>query len=253
MNYKVDPAYASQKNEVLGLLENFESTGTLMGKGDRNKIKLFELQGKDINVKSFKIPNAFNKIAYRFLRKSKAQRSFLYAQKLLGKGIETPHPVAYLEKNSSLAFLESFYVSEHLHYDITYRELVQQPEFPENEKILRAFTRFTFKMHEQQVEFLDHSPGNTLIKLNNGDYRFFLVDLNRMNFRKLDFKARMKNFSRLTPKKEMVEVMANEYAKLIDKPEAEVFDKMWFYTKKFQEKYFRKQAMKKKFKRRIKF
>ncbi|GHA43899.1 hypothetical protein GCM10007103_26390 [Salinimicrobium marinum] len=103
-------------------------------------------------------------------------------------------------------------------------------------------------LHEKEVEFLDHSPGNTLIKKKGEGYLFSLVDLNRMNFRSLDFDTRMKNLSRLTPKKEMIVIIANEYAKLFKKPEAEVFEKLWFYTTDFQARFQRKKILKKKLK-----
>lgn len=247
MKITFHPAFNSQETQIRDYIENFRNAGTYLTDG-RNSIKLFKLGDKTINIKSFKVPNAINKVAYRFFRKSKAERSFAYAEHLLSKNIGTPQPIAYAEEKSAVAFQRSYYVSEHLEYDLTYRELVQEPDFPDNEKILRAFTRFTYDLHEKGVEFLDHSPGNTLIQLNGGAYKFFLVDLNRMNFKELNFEDRMKNFSRLTPKKEMVEIMANEYSHLINKPEAEVFGKMWLYTVQFQEKFHRKQRLKKKIK-----
>jgi len=235
-----------KKEAVLNYLKNFNSKGESLNDGQRNSIKIFDLEGEKINIKSFKIPNAVNKIVYRFFRKSKAERSFQYANHLISNKIGTPFPIAFAENKSGLTFKDSYYVSEHLDCDLTFRELVTNPDYPNHEEILRAFTRFTFNLHEQEIEFLDHSPGNTLIQLNNGDYKFFLVDLNRMNFNKLNFEERMKNFARLTPKKEMIEVMANEYAHLINKPEAEVFEKMWFFTNQFQEKFQRKKELKKK-------
>lgn len=234
--------------EIRDLLQNFDERGEPLGSGARNKIRLFELQGMKVNVKSFKMPNAVNKVAYRFFRKSKAERSFTYAQHLLKKGIGTPRPIAYAEEKPGISLTNSFYISEQLKYDLTYRELVQQADYPNREEILRAFTRFTYHLHEKGVEFLDHSPGNTLIQLNNRDHQFFLVDLNRMNFKELSFEQRMKNFSRLTPRKEMVKTMASEYAGLIDKPEKEVFQKMWQYTKEFQKSFQRKKKIKKKLK-----
>ena len=92
-------------------------------------------------------------------------------------------------------------MSRHLDYELTYRELVTDPAYPDHENILRAFTRFTFELHEKQIQFLDHSPGNTLIKKVDGDYQFFLVDLNRMNFKELNFEERMLNFSQADSKK----------------------------------------------------
>ncbi len=71
--------------------------GILFGDGQRNKIKLFELEGKTINIKSFKIPHLINKIAYKYFRKSKARRSYEYANRLIENGIGTPQPIAYAE------------------------------------------------------------------------------------------------------------------------------------------------------------
>ena len=247
MKFIISKSYKSSEREVLRCLERFEE-GALLGDGARNKIRLFPLGDKELNIKSFKIPNIVNKLAYRFLRKSKAERSYEYAQRLLSKGIGTPYPIAYAEELQGLYFKRSFYISEHLACDLTYRSLVQDRHYPDWENILRAFTRFTWELHEKHIEFLDHSPGNTLIRKGESGYEFFLVDLNRMNFREMDFEARMKNFSRLTPQKEMVEIMASEYARLSNMPEAAVFEKMWFYTTDFQERFFRKKALKKKLK-----
>lgn len=68
-----------------------------------------------------------------------------------------------------------------------------------------------------------------------------------MSFFELDFDARMKNFSRLTPKKEMVRTMSREYAELIGRDFEEVFQRMWFYTERFQEKFHRKKRLKAKY------
>lgn len=248
MKIELVPLFEDHKREILYYLENYERLGTLIGEGTRNKIKLFNLEGKIINIKSFKIPNKFNQVIYKYFRKSKAERSFNYAQFLISKNIGTPSPIAYAENNSSAFFRESYYISEHLEFDLTYRELVTHSDLKNHEQILRAFTRFTYKLHENQIEFLDHSPGNTLIQVNDNSYDFFLVDLNRMNFKRLNFNERMKNFSHLTPKREMVEVMADEYSKLIKKDSGIVFEKMWFYTSQFQERFLRKKKLKKKFK-----
>ncbi|MFV5701132.1 lipopolysaccharide kinase InaA family protein [Flavobacterium sp. XS2P12] len=230
------------------MIEDFDSSGVLFGDSQRNTIKLFDLEGKTVNIKSFKIPNVINQVAYKYFRKSKAKRSFEYANKLLENGIGTPQPLAYAENFTLLGLEKSFYCSEHLQAELTFRELVQNPDYPDHENILRQFTKFTFDLHQKGIEFLDHSPGNTLIKKGSQDqYEFFLVDLNRMNFHDdMDFDSRMKNFHRLTPKIEMIAVMSEEYARLYNKKYDAVFDKMWFYTNDFQLKFHRKIARKKK-------
>jgi hypothetical protein len=237
------------KEEVLLLIQNFKSSGKLFGDGKRNIIKLFELDGITINIKSFKIPNLINKIAYKYFRKSKARRSFEFAALLLEKGIGTPQPIAYLENHSWIGLKDSYYVSEHLQCDLTYRELVEIPDYPDHENILRQFTRFSYNLHQKGIEFKDHSPGNTLIKkTTDGKYEFFLVDLNRMNFHQtMSFDLRMKNLCRLTPVKEMIAVMSNEYAKISGESEALIFETLWNKTTDFQEKFYRKKRLKKRY------
>ena len=239
----------SYNSNLSNCIKNFNSDGVLFGDGKRNKIKLFEFEGQTINIKSFKVPNFINKIAYKYFRKSKAKRSFEYANKLLENGIGTPQPIAYFENYDFVGLNDSYYVSEHLECDLTFRELVENPDYPDHNNILTHFIRFSYQMHQKGIEFLDHSPGNTLIKKKMDEsYDFYLVDLNRMNFHQtMNFELRMKNLSRLTPKKEMVAIMSEEYAKLYQKSEKEVFEKMWYYTNEFQEKYYRKKRLKKRF------
>lgn len=250
MNFKVNPIFTKETASILDIINSFNNKGIVFGNGQRNIIKLFDLNDKTINIKSFKIPNLINKIAYKYFRKSKARRSFEYATILLNKGIGTPQPLAYLENFSWLGLRDSYYVSEHLVTELTFRELVEVSDYPDRENILRQFTKFSFELHEKGIEFLDHSPGNTLIKKNlDGNYDFFLVDLNRMEFHdKMTFEMRMKNLCRLTPLKEMVAVMSNEYARLSHEPEQKIVDTLWKYTADFQEKFYRKKRLKKKLK-----
>lgn len=250
MNFKINPIFTDETASILAIIKAFNTSGTIFGNGQRNIIKLFELNDKTINIKSFKIPNLINKVAYKYFRKSKARRSFEYATILLEKGIGTPQPIAFLENFNWLGLRDSYYVSEHLVTELTYRELVEIPDYPDHENILRQFTRFSFDLHERGIEFLDHSPGNTLIKKITEDrYDFFLVDLNRMEFHDtMSFEMRMKNLCRLTPIKEMVAVMSNEYAKLYGESEQKTFDTLWKYTADFQEQFYRKKRLKKKLK-----
>lgn len=234
--------------DIDGFINAFETTGTPYGNQDRNSLKLFKLDVLTLNIKSFKIPNIVNQIAYRFFRKSKAQRSYEYANKLLELKIGTPQPIAYYEFKSLFVFKKSYYVSEHLDCDMTYRELTKDFNIPNYEAILRAFTRFTYSLHQKNIHFLDHSPGNTLIKKIGDMYHFYLVDLNRMRFGPMDFETRIKNFSRLTTHKSMVEVMSDEYAKCSGEEYQKIFDLMWQETEAFQEKFKRKKRIKERFK-----
>ncbi|MCF6222868.1 MAG: Kdo domain containing protein [Flavobacteriaceae bacterium] len=231
-------------DDFIDIIENFEPKGEVIDDRGRNKIKIFKVKEHIINVKSFKVPNLINKVVYKYFRESKAERSFKHANILLDKGIGTPKPFAYYEFTTALYFKKSYFFSEHLNYDLTFRELTGNIKYPDYENILRQFTRFTFQMHELGIYFKDHSPGNTLIVKQGKNYEFYLIDLNRMVFHELDFNARMKNFSRLTSEKEMVKMMSKTYAKLSGVDFEKNFDKMWFYTKQFQEKFHKKKRLK---------
>ncbi len=237
-NFKQNEAFLDD------IISNFDIKGEDYGNQDRNSLKLFELEGKTINVKSFRVPNLVNQIAYKFFRKSKAQRSFEYGKKLQSLNIGTPQPIGYYEFKTSFLFKKSYYISEQLDCDLTYRELTIDLDYPNHEEILRAFTRFTFRLHENNVQFLDHSPGNTLIKKTAEGYDFYLVDLNRMKFQKMDLETRIQNFAKLTTHKSMVKIMSDEYAKCCSINSEDIFEMMWKFTQDFQDRYWRKQRIK---------
>lgn len=235
------------KSSIKETLDRFYIEGELIGSGYRNVIKILDIDGDKYNIKAFKIPNLVNKIAYRFFRKSKAERSFLYAEKLLASGVLTPLPESYVEYKTPFSFGKSYYISKQLVYDFTIRKLIDEPECDDYDNILRQFTQFTFHLHEKGIHFLDHSPGNTLIKKESDTYEFYLVDLNRMEFKTLSYDERLANFARLSPKDYMLDIISDEYAKLINKPHAEVRERMYFFSKKFSSGFKKKEAFKKKY------
>ncbi|MDH5412908.1 MAG: Kdo domain containing protein [Flavobacteriaceae bacterium] len=247
MNIMLNKNFENLKNDLFEIISNYSNFDNAFGTGKRNSLKKIDLGDRVIVVKSFKIPHPINKFVYRFLRSSKAQRSYEYATKLIELGIKTPTPIAFIEHFSILGLFKSYYISEFVDYTLAFRDLINQPNYPKREKILRAFTKFTFDLHQKGIRFLDHSPGNTLIVEKNNEYNFYLVDLNRMNFGDLNYNERMKNFSRLTPRKEMFEIMSDEYAKLYGKEQETVFESMWDFRKKFEVKLIRKKRLKKLF------
>lgn len=235
-NFVVHPDYSHLSSNLRKVLNEFSKTGEYVTKGGRNEIKKTVVDDVSLNIKKFKTPNAIQSLVYKYLRKSKAKRSYEYALKLIGFGIKTPSPIAYLETFSG-GLKESFYVSGQIDYDFDFRKLIHHPKFKDRNEILRQFTQFTFKLHENGVNFLDHSPGNTLIiEREEGEYDFYLIDLNRMRFESMNFEKRMHNFRRLWLSKRMIKVMATEYANLYDKSVEETEALMSKYSRAFQKK-----------------
>ncbi|MDA0326591.1 MAG: Kdo domain containing protein [Bacteroidetes bacterium] len=215
MKIVFNKSYEPLRSKVMNFIKNFETQGLQLGNPKRNSIKVFDSDGLKLNIKSFKIPNLFNRFVYDTFRKSKAERSFNYANRLLDMGIGTPRPVAYIQNSSFFSFKESYFISEQLDSDYTFRDLSQNFDLENREQILKAFTRFTFNLHEKGIYFLDHSPGNTLIKIVGDSYKFYLVDLNRMEFKALSLTERIQNFSRLTPDRNVISILSKEYARCI--------------------------------------
>ena len=247
MKYHIAATYQDKADHILDIVTHFESRGKKFDERDRNSLKLFEVDGETINVKSFKVPNLINKIAYRYFRTSKARRSFEYANRLLENGVHTPAPIGYFEERG-LFFGRSYYVSKHLSYDLTYRELIRDSEYVGDVKLLSAFAKFTHSLHKKNIHFLDHSPGNTLITIKDNAYDFYLVDLNRMEFGPMDFKTRMSNFRRLSAIESQVHVMADAYASASGEDPTLVFETMWQGIQDFQKGFHRKKRLKKKLK-----
>ncbi|MCR5862148.1 lipopolysaccharide kinase InaA family protein [Flavobacterium sp. J372] len=246
----VNPLYDSKKEQLLQLADNFEQEGKILVKGSRNIIKTNYLEGDKVNIKYFKKPNFFNAIVYSLIRPSKARRSFEYAQYLLKNGILTPQPLAYIEEKSGAGLGESYYICRHIDYDFTFRELIHDPLFPNRKAILEQFTEFTYKMHEARINFLDHSPGNTLIvDKGDGNYDFYLIDLNRMKFEDMGIEARMDNFKKLWPSRTMVKIIAAKYAELTGKSYEELHAILLKSTLDFKRKITKKKYLKRKLKK----
>ena len=190
MKKTIAPLFQKDITELDDFISDFNFSGKQFGEDSRNTIKLFDLNGTTVNIKAFKTPIIINRLIYGFIRKSKAQRSFEFANRLFSLGIKSPTPIAYYEFSNFGFFGKSYYISKHLNCDLTFRELTKDLNYPDHEIILRAFTRFTYDLHQKGVNFLDHSPGNTLIIKNDNDYDFYLVDLNRMKFMDLCLEVR---------------------------------------------------------------
>ena len=240
--------YKFKETAIVELVSNFFTDGDWIVKGTRNSIKSNFLENEKVNIKFFQKPGFFKSIIYSFFRATKAKRSFDYANYLIENKINTPFPIAYIvEKNSFGLIGNSYYISQQIEYDFTIRELIHNPLFTNRTVILEQFATFTFKMHEAKINFLDHSPGNTLIvKKAEFNYDFYLIDLNRMKFENLSISNRMDNFKKMWLSKTMVKIIANRYAELSNENTTDLQNILLLKTKQFKYKTYRKNFFKKK-------
>lgn len=91
----INPAYGRFEDFVRRVPRIFSEEGKTIYKA-RNEIKVFEVDGVELNVKRYRIPLLINRVIYRFFRQPKAVRAYEYALRLVAKGFETPAPIAYI-------------------------------------------------------------------------------------------------------------------------------------------------------------
>ncbi|MGX7668341.1 lipopolysaccharide kinase InaA family protein [Flavobacterium pedocola] len=245
-----NPEYKHLEAEFDRILNDFATSGEQVGYGKRNAIKAFEVATFKVNVKCFKTPNFFNGIVYGFFRKSKAQRSFEYANLLLSKGIGTPEPFAYYQEKSAFGLRKSYYFSLQQDVDGMFQTLKFEPDFPNRDEIIKQSAAFYFKIHNEGIEFMDNTAGNTLFKkLGENQYAFYLVDLNRMRFHtNIPMAIRIKNLARLTVDPHMNTILGNEYAKLYSVPEASFSAALQKESERLWDNFNQKREFKKKLK-----
>ncbi len=177
----------------------------------RNEIKIVTHESEELVIKAFKIPHIINKIAYGFFRSSKAEKSYVNSLKIIEF---VPQPIAYIEEKKFGLLYKSYFISEHFAYDFTIRELLTNKDFENKKEIYHTFANFTTQLHNQGIKHLDYSPGNILIKKENDEYIFKIIDINRMKFKELSTQERLENFAKLWATYEDLTIIIEEYVKL---------------------------------------
>lgn len=208
----VDAGFCTLTSYVKALPALFKyDSGTVIYKG-RNELREMDWYGTKVVIKSFRVPNLINRIAYGVFRSSKAQRSFEYAEMLRREGIGSPAPVAYYTERNGLLFTRSYYVSLKSECPYSYVNLMRG-DFPGQEEILRAIARTTAALHEKGYLHKDYSRGNILFRHTDKGVEVEIIDLNRIRFRTVDMEEGCRNFERLPGTPEMFAILADEYAK----------------------------------------
>lgn len=178
----------------------------------RNQLKIIDLNDKKLVIKKFKKPGIIKGFIYSFLCQSKAQRAYEYATKI---NKFTPEPKQYLESYKYKLLADSYFISEYFDFDFDIRKPLLDKKFDNKIDIFRQFANFVFELHNNNILHKDLSPGNILIKKHNENYIFKIVDINRMQFGKLSIKQRAKNFNKLWASNIDLEIILNEYNKLL--------------------------------------
>ena len=213
IKYELDKKNLECKEFLLDIKNYFSENSNTIHKA-RNELKVISYKNISTVVKAFKVPNLLNQFVYAYFRNSKAKKSFLNAQKLQKLNINTPEAIGYIEFYKNLLFKESFFIAKEYQYDFTIREPLRNLELKNAELILKQFVRFTYNLHKNGVYHKDYSAGNILVlKKDENTYEFSIVDINRMEFKKVDLFLGLDNFAKLWLDDENLVLIAKEYAK----------------------------------------
>lgn len=242
MKIVINPTYEHLRNYIERLPSLFESEGRIIYSG-RNLIKVMDVDGVEINVKRYGIPAFVNRVVYSFFRVPKGRRAFVYPQMLLDKGFETPVPIAYIEQRRYGLINYSYFISMQSHYQRNFYEF-GNADVEHCKDVVIAFAQYTAKLHQAGIMHRDYSPGNILFDKIDGEYRFTLVDINRMSFGKISVEMGCANFARLWGQKAFFELLGKEYAKARHADEKHCTERILAYRKKFWTFFAKKHTIK---------
>jgi len=236
MFYEINPKFSQLKPFIENIEMYFQESSHVLY-DQRNIIRVVNYDNESYVVKKFKVPNLINRFAYRYLRPSKAKRSYLYSLKI---GAElSPEPIAYIEHNKTALLATSYYISKYFKYDHTIHEVLTNKTLESRNQILKDFADFTHKLHELEILHHDYSHGNILIKeanKPNSTTEFKIIDVNRMEFKTLDLKARLENFARIKADNDDMEIIIGQYAKRMDMNLGTLLKDAKFYRDDFYHK-----------------
>lgn len=239
MRVIVDSKYSFLKDFIESLPINFNRDGELLYEG-RNVVKAFEHNGEKFVVKSFTGVSKLNRYIYRWIRKSKAQRSFEFSKLFIDNGIATPSPIAWIDKYKGLSLSESYYISNYTDWP----PLLNFIGTKEEETLLTHLAAFAYELHHKGIFHGDFNLTNILIGQGEGRPQFSLIDNNRTKFKGYSLKRGACNFRRLTLERAHFIVIAKKYSELCGVEYETVFKEIIEARDKFVDKIKRKARVK---------
>ena len=231
MKIIINPAYSILSSFISNIPTLFEQEGELVFKA-RNQLKSYSVEGFDVIVKRYKKPHLINRIAYTFFRPSKAKRAYEYALRLSELNINTPTPIAYIEQNSCGLINYGYFISVYEKDYSDIRNLMTGAQTDDD--LLQELSTYIANFHNKGVLHFDMSPGNILYKKDENNYRFTLIDINRMQFLPSISKIkRFKSFHSLSDNKAVLSKVAKLYAAAANLDESETVEKINQYCTEF--------------------
>lgn len=227
-SHVINEQFSELEEFAIGIPKHFDSIGEIV-QNHRNVIKKVATPQGTFIIKNFKGMYFFNRLAYSIFRKSKAERSYLYSLLLRDKGILTPPPVAWIDCYRWGLLKQSYFISLYYPYK-TLLDIFKQldvNDYKAKKNLYNRVANFALTLHRLNIYHDDFSTGNILVIENPDHYSFALVDLNRVEFRKVSYREGLQNFAKLGVPKEDMNMLIGEYAVLSGQPIEKSIDAFW--------------------------
>jgi len=157
-------------------LDEIMARGRILKNGRTAFVSRVTLGGMDVVVKRYN-PRGFLYSLRHTLKGSRAQRSWLNANRLFLLGIPTPEPLAYVDQYKGLFLYCSYFITEFVPGKSLYT-ILRDPDTPENQKqrLVEEVIRTMDRMADHGVNHGDLKHTNILCK----DETVVLIDLDGM-------------------------------------------------------------------------
>lgn len=203
---------SAQCDKIIAL---FEESDDIVQAG-RNTLKKIHFNETDCVIKAFRKPSFPQNFSYGLLAKSKANKSYLNATKLIELGFLSPKPVGYFEYRSGGKLTRSYYLCEFAADTRTLQHIIDDGA-PLEKGLILQFAEYAHALHDKGVLHRDFNPKNILVDQKDGVYSFYLVDINRITwFAKLTLTQSMHSLSRLPFTDSTKELLLSHYAKIAE-------------------------------------
>jgi len=226
----------------------FENSDDIVQAG-RNTLKKIRFNNLDCVIKAFRKPSFPQNYSYGFFSKSKANKSYDNATKLIELGFLSPKPIGYFEYRRGGKLTSSYYLCEFEAIAQTLHSILED-QGTLSTTLIQQFAEYSLALHKKGILHRDFNPKNILVTQKNEFYTFSLVDINRITwYEQLSLELSMHSLARLpfddltkdsllTHYANIAEVELDHCHKLLNKSKAQT--KRYFKNKKRLRKIFPK-------------
>ena len=212
MKTVINPCY-DHLTEFINNIPDYGYPWDFAKRARRNSLQKVTVGDLPMVIKRYRRPTIANCFVYTFLRKNKPQRAYEYATRLLANEIDTARPIAYIVRKKYGLYHTGYFVSTYVEHPLL--ETIVDYHGAEERQIAMDFARFTVDLHEKNIAHRDFGLGNILFWKEDDRYKFSMIDINRMKFKKkLSREDCLESMRRLGFDMPTMAMVAEEYAGL---------------------------------------